>query len=101
VFKQCWHKREGVGEFFVEKAADIRVGLCRGKAARALEFPKERARERSVWIRQCDHHETFPWPDVERILLHAPRTTGPGRYGQFLVTVSEITFVVLKIVDVH
>ena len=99
IFKQSRHEREGVGELFVEEAEDIRVGLCRGKAARALEFPKERAGERAVGVRQCDHHETLSRPDVERVLLHAPRTIWPGRNGQFFVAVGEITLVILKIVD--
>jgi len=72
IFKQCWHKREGVGEFFVEEAADIVISLGGGEAARAFELPEECAGERTVRVRQRNHHKTFPWPDVERVLFHSP-----------------------------
>src|SRR5256885_9476569 len=50
-----------------------------------------------IWVRQRDHHETFPRPDMESVFFHAPGTIGPGWDGQLFVTVREIIFVVLEI----
>src|SRR5205823_5248510 len=76
---------------------DILIRLRCLETARPFEFPKERAGERSVRVRQRDHHKTLAWPDMERLLFHLPRTIRPGRNGELFVTVGEITFVILEI----
>src|SRR5207245_3756306 len=101
IFQQRRHQRYGIGEFFTEKSAHIVIGFRCGKAARTFEFPKQRTRERTVGVRQRDHHETFPWPDVERVFLHRPRTIESWGNRQFLVTVSEIALIVLESTDLH
>ena len=45
ILEQRRHQRNGIGKFLVEKAADLVVTLGGGKAARAFEFPEERAGE--------------------------------------------------------
>src|SRR5438477_8806059 len=99
IFEQRRHERDRIGEFLVEKATDVVVGRGGLEATRTFEFPKERAGKRAVRVRQRDHHETFPRPDVERVFFHAPGTVGRGRNRQLLVTVSQITLVVLEIRD--
>ena len=99
IFEQRRHQRHGIGKFFLEKAADFVVGLGRLETARPFEFPKERAGERAIGVRQRDHHETFARPDVERFLFHSPRTIRRRRNGQLLVAVREITLVVFEARD--
>ena len=72
IVEQIRHERHGIGKFFLEESTNLVVGFGRGETARSFEFPKQRAGERAVGIRQRDHHETFPGPDVERVLLHTP-----------------------------
>jgi hypothetical protein len=100
IFEQRRHDRDRIGKFFTKESADIVIGFCGGETARAFEFPEERAGEGAVRIRQRNHHETFPRPDVERVFFHLPRTVGSGRDSQFFVAVGQITLVVLKIGDV-
>src|SRR5207244_11362641 len=65
------------------------------------ECPKTWASERAVGIRQRHHPDTMPRPDVERVLLHAPRTIRRRRDRQFSVAMREITLAGLEAIDLH
>ena len=72
IVEQVRHERHRVRKFFIEETAHFIVRFGRGKAARSFEFPKKRAGERAVRVRQRDHHKTFARPDMERVLFHLP-----------------------------
>src|ERR1700745_1165892 len=80
---------------------NVLIRLSRGETALAFEFPEEGASEGAVRIRQRDHHKTFPRPDMERVLFHAPATIRRRRDRQFFIAMCEITLVVLEAIDLH
>src|SRR5262249_13507313 len=101
IFEKVRHQRNGVWKLVLKESANVIIRFRRRETAGPFKFPKKRAGERAVRIRERDHHETLPRPDMERVLLHLPGIARPRGDRQFLVAVREITLIVFKIRDLE
>ena len=79
-----------VGEMPLEYASDVVFRLDCAEAHFTLERPKQRTRVRAVEVRQGDHHEPAPRPNVQGVFLQPKPAAGRRRDDQLLVAVRQI-----------
>mmetsp|Transcript_43577 Transcript_43577/g.106564 ORF Transcript_43577/g.106564 Transcript_43577/m.106564 type:complete len:200 (-) Transcript_43577:339-938(-) len=91
VLHQGGHQLEVVGsnvrEILLKEADHIFLRL---QLVEILEGHKERARERTVLIRQTDQHELVPGPDVQCVGKHGILPTRQGRDRELFVPMIDV-----------
>ena len=67
----------------------------------AFVGPKQRARERLVWIGQGHEHERATGPDVETVFFHLEGPIGSWKHGDLLVAVGQVALLKIEAVVAH
>lgn len=81
------HDRDGVRELLLKEGHDLIRGL---DLIKLLKGHKERASEGLVFVREGDHHEGVPRPNVQVLVVHAVLTLGSWADRELFVSVANV-----------